>query len=139
MGTPKRVVAICDDDDEILEVISKVVRNAGHSCFTAHGYAELASLLGQLVPDLLLCDIRMPGQDGLQIAEKLQKLSVHFPILLMTAYNSVFYKAYAPYVGVVDVISKPIDFDNLLMQIEAAIVSVSGTKSHQAAHSTKSP
>ena len=121
MGTRSGTVVVCDDAEDTVNVVAAVVRKAGYTVHTANSYKELFPILDQVKPDLLLCDIRMPGRDGLDIAEQLQKEGATYPIVLMTAYNSTFYKAYTPYLGVSDVLAKPLDFDKLLEQINTAL------------------
>ena len=121
MGTRTGTVVVCDDAEDTVNVVAAVVRNAGYTVHTAHNYRELFPILEKVKPDLLLCDIRMPGRDGLDVAEQLQKEGVKYPIVLMTAYNSTFYRAYTPYLGVSDVLAKPLDFDKLLEQIDTVL------------------
>ncbi len=117
----KGVVLICDDHDDTLTVVEHIVREAGYTVFTAHGHTELMPLVDLVKPDLLLCDIRMPEVDGLDIAERLKSRGDRFPVVLMTAHDSSFYHAYAPFIGATEIISKPIIANELLRQIDLAL------------------
>ncbi len=115
------VVLICDDHNDSLDVVATIVSKAGYTVYTAQNRDELMPLVESVKPDLLLCDIRMPEHDGFEIAEALKQRGSHFPIVLMTAYDSSFYHVYAPFVGAVDVVIKPIDSYQLLRQIDLVL------------------
>jgi|ERR1043165_3931277 two-component system response regulator GlrR len=114
-------IIICDDNEDVLEVVSMIVRRAGYNVVTANGHKELLPLLDSSHPELLICDIRMPERDGFWIAEHLQMQGMRIPIIFMTAYDSNLYRTYAPFVGSVAFVTKPIDSQDLLSQIKRAL------------------
>jgi CheY-like chemotaxis protein len=116
----KPTVVICDDNEDVLEVVSMIVRRAGYTVITANGHKELLPLIDSAKPNLLICDIRMPERDGFWIAEHLQMQGLRIPIIFMTAYDSNLYRTYAPFVGSVGFVTKPIDSQELLKQIKKA-------------------
>lgn len=114
-------IVICDDNEDVLEVVSMIVRRAGYKVVTAGGHKELLPLIDSVQPRLLICDIRMPERDGFWIAEHLQMQGQRIPIIFMTAYDSNLYRTYAPFVGSVAFVTKPIDSQELLAQIKKAL------------------
>jgi CheY-like chemotaxis protein len=117
MSNASKVILICDDNLDILNVVSMIVRGAGYEVKSASSHKELLTILETCQPDLLISDIRMPGRDGFWIAEYLQSQNINIPIIFMTAYDSSLYRAYAPFVGSVGFVTKPLDIDELLRQI----------------------
>ncbi|HLX61795.1 MAG TPA: response regulator [Planctomycetota bacterium] len=117
----KTVIVVCDDNEDVLEVVSTIVRRAGYNVLTAAGHKELLPLIDSAHPNLLICDIRMPERDGFWIAEHLQMQGQRIPIIFMTAYDSNLYRTYAPFVGSVGFVTKPIDSQQLLNQIKKAL------------------
>ena len=121
MDTTKKTILVCDDNEDILEVVSRIVKPAGYNVFLAGGYKEVLPLIGSVRPDLLICDIRMPVRDGFWIAEYLQMEGIQIPIIFITAFDTQLYRAYAPFVGSVGFVTKPFEADELLRQIEKAL------------------
>lgn len=121
MSEEPKTILICDDNVDILEVVSLIVRRAGYTVISANGYQEVLPLLESAKPALLISDIRMPDRDGFWIAEHMQMNGVRIPIIFMTAYDSNLYRTYAPFVGSVGFVTKPIDAHELVMQINKAL------------------
>src|SRR3954447_3705407 len=121
MADDKQTILICDDNEDILEVVAMIVRRAGYNVVTANGYKALLPLIDSVRPSLLICDIRMPERDGFWIAEHLQMSDTRVPIIFITAYDSNLYRTYAPFVGSVGFVTKPIDSQDLLRNINKAL------------------
>ena len=134
MTDDKNKILVCDDNEDILEVVSTIVRRAGYSVISANGYQELLPLIDSVRPNLLICDIRMPERDGFWIAEHLQMHGIRIPIIFMTAYDSNLYRTYAPFVGSVGFVTKPIDSQELIAQIKKAIKLARETKGVKSVH-----
>lgn len=120
MAVAQKSILVCDDNEDILEMVSKIVSNAGYKVFAANGYKEVIPLIGSVHPDLLICDIRMPVRDGFWIAEYLQVEGIRIPIIFITAFDTQLYRAYAPFVGSVAFVSKPFEEEVLLREIHNA-------------------
>lgn len=138
MRNASKVVLICDDNLDILNVVSVIVRGAGYEVKSANSHQELLKILETCRPDLLISDIRMPGRDGFWIAEYLQSQNIRIPIIFMTAYDSSLYRAYAPFVGSVGFVTKPLDVDALLKKVAAALESEQAAPVDQEALATVS-
>ncbi|HLX62675.1 MAG TPA: response regulator [Planctomycetota bacterium] len=115
------VVLVCDDNEDTLEYLEVLLRRAGHVVYTATGHGDLMPLINSVRPDLLLCDIYLPGRNGFQIAEQLRAQGEHIPIVFMTAFDTSLYRAYAQQVEHAPCITKPFDGDKLLRQIESTL------------------
>jgi DNA-binding response OmpR family regulator len=116
-----RTVGICDDDPAILDCVAALLQSAGYRVFTAHHHEELARKLQEHSPDLLILDIRMPEHDGCWIAEGLQALGHKIPIIFLTGYDSLIYRLYAPFVGAVTYLTKPVDLTLLLSKVREVL------------------
>lgn len=122
------VVLVCDDNEDTLEYVAVLLRRAGHVVYTATGHGDVMPLIDAVRPDVLLCDIYLPGRNGFQIAEQLRAQGQHIPIIFMTAFDMGLYRAYARNVGYTPCIPKPFDPENLLRQIELTLQS--GVEEH---------
>ena len=74
--------------------------------------------------DLVIRDIRMPHMNGLKLAAKLKELSPETPVILCTAFNETSYLLKAIELGVVALVRKPLDMDELLGKIGAAAANI---------------
>jgi DNA-binding response OmpR family regulator len=115
---------MCDDDRDLLDSLGTFLKASGYQVETASEHNELMEKLREKVPDLLLLDVRMPEKDGFWVAEGLQALGVRVPIIFMTGYDKWIYRFYAPFVGSVYYLVKPIDLQLLLKKIEEALAKV---------------
>jgi DNA-binding response OmpR family regulator len=86
-------IVVVDDDKEMREILPFALRHYGFEVATASNGAQLQALLSQRVPDLILLDVMMPGQDGYQIFYHLRTdpLTHHIPVIIMTAHSEDIY------------------------------------------------
>src|SRR5580765_121170 len=113
-------IVVCDDDQDTLDLVATVLRKAGHTVYLATGHREVVPLIEGTRPDLLLCDIYLPGRNGFQIAEQLRAQGCTTPILFMTAFDMGLYRAYAP-TRRTGCIAKPFDPEKLLQHIQLTL------------------
>jgi DNA-binding response OmpR family regulator len=66
-------ILIADDDANILQALSFLMRRQGHSVRTAHDGEEALKALGEAVPDLLLLDVMMPRGNGYEVCRKVRE------------------------------------------------------------------
>ena len=104
---------VVDDDRSVRFVLSTALRDAGYSVdgFDSAG-AALAALRQRPAPDLLFTDVRMPGDDGLALLEKLKAAHPQLPVIVMSAYTDVASTAGAFRGGAHEFLSKPFDLDD---------------------------
>ncbi|HEY0333614.1 MAG TPA: nitrogen regulation protein NR(I) [Stenotrophomonas sp.] len=104
---------VVDDDRAVRFVLSTALRDAGYAVdgFDSAG-AALAALRQRTAPDLLFTDVRMPGEDGLVLLEKLKAAHPQLPVIVMSAYTDVASTAGAFRGGAHEFLSKPFDLDD---------------------------
>ena len=84
----KRRVLVIDDDRLVADTLNLIFRANGYESEAVYSAAEGLARARTFAPGLLLCDITMPGETGLQLAEKVQLEMPHCKLLLLTAYAS---------------------------------------------------
>ena len=103
---------VVDDDRSVRFVLATALRQAGWQVEAFDSAdAALAMLAQSQVPDLLFTDVRMPGQSGLQLLEKLKAEHPQLPVIVMSAYTDVASTAGAFRGGAHEFLSKPFDLD----------------------------
>jgi response regulator NasT len=112
---------LVDDDRLVLTMLVDGLSNAGYSVTAAESAEEAeAWLAGGVRPDLVVLDVRMPGQGGLFLAQRLHELD-HIPFIMLSAYSDASTVAQANLAGAMGYAVKPIDTVQLVPAIEAAL------------------
>src|SRR5215467_6168303 len=113
----KRIL-IADDDAATRGMLVELLRGEGYDTLEAKSGSEVLRIVPVEEPDLLLIDLRMPDQDGIQILKRLsaQEISVG-NVILMTAYGTSTSTIEAMHLGAYDYITKPFDIDRVLFTI----------------------
>ncbi|MBM6594237.1 response regulator transcription factor [Microvirga pudoricolor] len=115
------MIAIVDDDESAREAAVDLVKALG---FRASGFGSAASFLESedlSRMDCLIADVRMPGMSGLDLHLTLAGSGVAIPTILMTAYPDEYARRQALVVGVKRYIRKPLEPEELLSCIRAAV------------------
>ena len=119
----KRIL-IVDDNAMAIDAIKSNIDWPKLGCDLAGTFSnapELLEQLGQLAPDLIISDIRMPGMTGLELAKSVLAINPAIKIILVSAYDDFDYARQAIRVGVFDYVEKPIHFDYLSQVIAKAV------------------
>jgi CheY-like chemotaxis protein len=114
----KRILII-DDDADILLVLASVVEDAGYQVATIDRGDYLEQIDAGALPDLILLDMLLSGQDGRQIARRLkgQAATRRIPIVMLSAHPNAQREALEA--GADAFLAKPFDVDALLATIAA--------------------
>ncbi|MEH6417500.1 nitrogen regulation protein NR(I) [Pseudomonas sp. CGJS7] len=103
---------VVDDDRSVRFVLSTALREAGYAVDGFENAADALDALAQRgAPDLLFTDVRMPGDGGLVLLEKLKARAPSLPVVVMSAYTDVASTAGAFRGGAQEFLSKPFDLD----------------------------
>ncbi|MDP3215745.1 MAG: sigma-54 dependent transcriptional regulator [Deltaproteobacteria bacterium] len=116
----KPLALLVDDKPNFLSLLTKVLRN-DFRLVTARGVAEAQARLREGPPDVVVCDLRMPDGDGLEVLRSLRGLGLRCPFILMTAYATVPTAVQAMREGAYDYVTKPFDPDELRTLVLRAV------------------
>jgi len=118
-STASKVVLGVDDAPENLFLLQAALKNAGYSFIGAKGGRECLTLVGRIVPRLILLDIEMPDLDGFETCRKLRANPEmrHVPIAFLTARKSPADVSAGLDAGGNDFILKPFDHVKLLERV----------------------
>ncbi len=124
----KHAIWIADDDDSIRFVLATALRDAGYRVRDfAAGDAVLAAL-ATARPDILLTDVRMPGDDGLALLRQWRQTEPAIPVIVMSAYTDVATAAAAYRAGAVEYIAKPFDLEQVLGVVQRVLADARETR-----------
>jgi two-component system, NtrC family, response regulator GlrR len=112
---------VVDDDADMLRLLSMRLNSAGYRVSTA---ASAESALAQLQverPQLVLSDVRLPGQDGLALFKEIRARHPSLPVILLTAHGTIPDAVEATAHGVFSYLTKPYDAKVLLDKVAQAL------------------
>jgi twitching motility two-component system response regulator PilG len=114
-----RIVCI-DDGVTVREIVEQILGQHGYEATSIGNPLKALSLVFQLKPDLILCDIAMPELDGYEICAMLRKSTAfrQIPIIMLTGKDGFIDRVRAKMVGATDYLTKPFGEGELLMLVE---------------------
>ena len=116
----KQKVLICDDDNNIAELISLYLIKECFETLIVNDGESVLSAMESFSPNLILLDIMLPGMDGYQVCREVRaKYSV--PIIMLSAKGEVFDKVLGLELGADDYIEKPFDSKELVARAKAVL------------------
>jgi DNA-binding NtrC family response regulator len=108
---------VVDDEPLIRETLAEFLGQEGYQVVTAKDAEAALALAQDQRFDLAICDIQLPGIDGVELLERLLKISPQTFVLLITAYGAVETAVQAFKCGAHDYLMKPLIFDEVLAKI----------------------
>jgi len=114
-------VWVLDDDKSIRWVFEKALSKANIPCQCFSNTNEAINQFNHETPSVILSDIRMPGESGIDFLTKVKEKFPHIPIIIMTAYSDLDTAVSAFQKGAFEYISKPFDIDKVLEVINQAL------------------
>jgi two-component system nitrogen regulation response regulator GlnG len=115
-----RAVWIVDDDRSIRWVLEKALAREGIPYKTFSSAYEVMQALALARPQVLVSDIRMPGESGLALLNKAKERYPDMPVIIMTAYSDLDSAVAAFQGGAFEYLPKPFDVDHALALIRRA-------------------
>ena len=118
-------ILIIEDEEPIRRVLKKILseENDDFKLFEAEDGKQGINLILEEDYDLILCDIKMPKMDGLEVLETSRNKGVTTPFIMLTGHGNVETAVHAMKNGAYDFIPKPPDLNRLLISVRNAIES----------------
>jgi DNA-binding NtrC family response regulator len=117
----KGKILVVDDEAAARTALAELLRADDYSVETAGDAFKALGRLAEFEPDLVLTDLNMPGMDGVELLRKLKELESPCSVILMTAFGGVETAVAAMREGATDYLTKPLNFDELLIVLARAI------------------
>ncbi|MCX8011050.1 MAG: sigma-54 dependent transcriptional regulator [Ignavibacteria bacterium] len=111
-------ILIADDEKNLRNAIAEILQIEGFDTDIAADGEEALNKLNENDYDIVLCDIRIPKVDGMQILARTRYSKPETAFIMMTAYANIDTTIQALRHGAYDYIQKPIDSDNLIIRIK---------------------
>jgi DNA-binding NtrC family response regulator len=114
-------VLIVDDDRDIGQMLSTLMKKGGLASLVAYDGENALRLFAAEAPDLMLVDVNMPGIDGMEVLRRIKESAPRLPVVLITAYAEIPASVAAMKAGAFDYLAKPFDHTEVLRVVRAAL------------------
>jgi CheY-like chemotaxis protein len=117
-------VLIIDDEIHIRRLTSRMLEVAGYQVIEAASGPQALQLLEEAKPDVITCDIAMPGMNGFEVLQaiKSQPATAAIPVIILTAIGQDKDAARATALGAADYITKPFSSTKLVETIQRQLM-----------------
>ena len=121
----KPTLLLVDDDEAFRRVLARAMERRGYAVSTAADVPEALAAAQQHPPEYAVVDLKMPGESGLVLIERLMELDPNTHIVMLTGYASIATAIEAIKLGATHYLAKPVDAD----EVVAALNKVDGDSS----------
>ncbi len=113
-------ILIVDDEEGMRHMLLIILKKEGYETTSVSDGNEALRAVESDDYDFILCDIKMPGMDGLTLLQELKKRGCNSTIIMMSAYGTMDTAIEAMKMGAYDYISKPFKSDEIILTIKKA-------------------
>jgi len=113
-------ILIVDDERAIRNSLGEILSDEGYTVDAAEDGAKALEMVGKEHYDIIFCDIKMPGMDGIELLEKLQEDGVDAAIVMISGHGDISTAVDCIKKGAFDFIQKPLDLNRILITIKNA-------------------
>jgi len=117
----KARLLVVDDEPSARTGLQRLLASEGYRVWGAADGEAALEKVDEVAPDVVITDLKMPGMDGLELLERLRTRDQRLPVLVVTAFGEVASAVAAMRRGAEDYLTKPIDFDALLVSLDRAL------------------
>jgi two-component system, NtrC family, response regulator AtoC len=116
-----RTVLVIDDEQQVRWVLSKALERAGYTVLSAESGVEGLQILAHEPVDLVVLDLKLKGEDGLQVLRQIRERHPDVLTVILSAYGTVPGAVEAMRLGAVDVLRKPFDTEEVMGKLARAL------------------
>ena len=114
-------ILVVEDDKNTRKLLTTILKNHGYNTLEATNGEQALDVLDHNHVDLMVLDVMMPKMDGFELTKTLRDSGSQLPILILSAKQNVVDIKQGFLVGIDDYLTKPFDFDVLLLRIKALL------------------
>ena len=117
----KKMILVVDDDVATIDILEKTLRSFGYKCRSANDGLKALELIGEETFSAAICDIRMPGMDGLEVIAEARKIAPDLPFIVITGFAREYVYDQVIEAGATDYIQKPIEPGELKIKLNRVL------------------
>lgn len=115
------VVHVVDDDPSLRRALVRLLQAAGYDVRAHASAGDFLIAHTEPGPGCIVLDVRMPGPSGLELQQALARQADALPIVFLTGHGDIPMSVRAVQAGAVDFLTKPVQRDDLLRAVQAAV------------------
>ncbi|MFH1241876.1 MAG: sigma-54 dependent transcriptional regulator [Pseudomonadota bacterium] len=116
-----RTILVVDDEASILQSLEGILSDEGFETIGVRSGSEALDKIEEVMPDLVLLDIWMPGMDGIETLSKIREAYPTVQVVMMSGHGNIETAVKATKTGAYDFIEKPLSLEKLLVSINNAL------------------
>jgi two-component system nitrogen regulation response regulator NtrX len=116
-----RTILVVDDEASILQSLEGILSDEGFETIGVKSGSEALDKIEEVMPDLVLLDIWMPGMDGIETLSKIREAYPIVQVVMMSGHGNIETAVKATKMGAYDFIEKPLSLEKLLVSINNAL------------------
>jgi two-component system NtrC family response regulator len=117
----KPLVLVVEDDESVRRVLKMQLDEAGYEVATAANVSRAEAIAREQSPALIITDLMMPDASGLDLLQRVRAEGMNTTVIIITAFGTVETAVAAMRAGAYDYITKPIDYDALIVAVGRAM------------------
>ncbi len=115
-------ILIVDDEVDMLDLLERIIEDkTPYQVITTADPLQVPQILDEMSIDLMITDLRMPGQNGIDLLETVHKKHERLPVMVITAYGTIETAVEAMQKGAFSYITKPFKQEEILLSVEKAL------------------
>lgn len=112
---------IIDDDESIKESLRITLSQVGYKVFVAEDAERGLEQFDRFHPDLIICDLKLPGMNGIEFLKRVKSCNRYIPFIIITAYEDSHSTIEAIQQGAYDYFEKPLEVEKLKVTVRRAL------------------
>lgn len=117
----KGKILVVDDEEALTRLVSYNLEREGFTCIQASGGTRVLEMIAVEKPDLIILDVMLPGQDGLEICRDIRAGGDKTPVIMLTARDEEIDKVLGLELGADDYVTKPFSVRELMARVKAVL------------------
>lgn len=119
MNRPVSIVVV-DDEQPLVDLVARYLRREGYTVHPAYDGEQALEVIAEVVPDVIVLDLMLPGLDGLEVARRVREDADPY-IVMLTARTEEVDRIVGLRVGADDYVTKPFSPNELVARIQAML------------------
>ncbi len=117
----KPVILVVDDEETIRYCLKEALEEEGYKVYTEENAENSLKIVKEIIPDLVLLDLKMPGMDGIDLLKGVKSLDQNILVILLTGHASVDSVVSAMKAGAFDYLEKPFKIEHIKIVVDKAL------------------